>query len=169
MTFFRKQINWFSKNSIIMNAESDLSSMRLTCLPFHLIDIKNIVYLDLSNNSLKNICGIEKLASLKELRCSHNQLTTVDVLPLGLVILYLQHNRLTSILYLPKSLQILVCFCNSLQTLPKLPDSLIFLGCHDNQLKCLPDIPAGLETVYAQYNPLIKKPTVGPSTRLYLD
>ena len=59
-------------------------------------------------------------------------LTTIDELPVNLLILHCENNQLTSLPRLPDTLQILYCNNNQLTSLPPLPDTLQYLDCYNN-------------------------------------
>jgi len=92
---------------------------------------------------------------LKELRCTHNYLTTLEGFPKGLERLICSFNKLTTLEGLPEGLKGLWCYGNRLTTLEGLPRELKKLQCSDNQLTTLEGLPKGLEKLQCSDNQLI--------------
>jgi hypothetical protein len=68
------------------------------------------------------------------LYCDNNQLTTLPVLPPGIVSLYCRNNQLTTLPVLPDTLEYLEFSGNQLTTLPALPPGLIGLNVSNNPI-----------------------------------
>jgi Leucine-rich repeat (LRR) protein len=100
--------------------------------------------------------GISELpalpASLTELVCGGNQLTSLSELPASLTELYFHNNQLTSLPELPASLTMLNCYDNKLTSLPALPASLTTLNCGENHLTSIPALPESLSVLYYHGN-----------------
>ena len=111
--------------------------------------VKGLTELDLSNENLSSLDGIEYFTGLTSLDCSNNRLTALDVGNL--------HN-----------LKKLICYNNQIETGKLiLPPQLTYLSCTDNRLEQLDEtvLPAGLTELYCQNNPLTKL-EVGTLTKL---
>ena len=72
---------------------------------------RTIEKIDISYKELLTLPKLSKLIILKELNCSHNQITSLPSLPANLLDLNCSDNELTSLPYLPAKLVIL--FCNN--------------------------------------------------------
>ena len=103
--------------------------------------------------------------SLKELDCSHNNVTYLPNLPDSLKILWCENNKLTSLPKLPNSLKKLYCINNKLISLPDLPKSLGYLNCSNNQLISLPNLPDSIELLKCVENNLISLPNLPNSLK----
>lgn len=111
--------------------------------------VKEVTELDLSNENLSSLDGIEYFTGLESLTCSNNRLTALDVGNL--------HN-----------LKKLICYNNQIETGKLiLPPQLTYLNCNENRLEQLDEtvLPAGLTELYCQNNPLTKL-EVGTLTKL---
>lgn len=111
--------------------------------------VKEVTELDLSNENLSSLDGIEYFTGLTSLDCSDNRLTALDVGNL--------HN-----------LKKLICNNNQIETGKLiLPPQLTYLNCNDNRLEQLDEtvLPAGLTELYCDNNPLTKL-KVGTLTKL---
>ena len=96
--------------------------------------------LECSMKSIKNLTGIEAFTNAKELDCSKNQLTSLDISKnTGLIFLHCGENQITS-LDLSKNISLsnLVCYSNQLTNLELSKNiKLIFVECYDNRLATL--------------------------------
>ncbi len=107
------------------------------------------------NNSIGDVYGIQYFDSLKKLNCSYNQLTNLSNLPSSLLYLDCGYNQLPNLPALPNSVNYLDCSGNQLVNLPILPSSITLLYCGSNQLISLPAMPNSLITIDCSYNPYI--------------
>jgi uncharacterized repeat protein (TIGR01451 family) len=111
-------------------------------------DVLTTNSINVTNQNISDLTGIEHFVELNFLYCWSNSLTFLPTLPDSLYELYCYDNQLTSLPDLPVDLQILNCHLNSLTSLPELPDGLYLLDISYNpDLQCLPVLPNSLETV----------------------
>lgn len=132
------------------------------------------ISINVENNSITDLTGIQYFDSLKILHCGNNYigpdtniLTSLPPLPASLVTLYCRHSSLISLPVLPDSLLFLFCGGNKLTTLPPLPNGLIQLDCGGNLLSGLPLLPNSINSITCTYNQITNLPTL-PSSLLYL-
>jgi len=100
--------------------------------------------INVSNQGISNLSGIQYFSSLIALSCNVNSLTTLPALPNSLQVLSCGYNSLTSLPDLPNSLIALSCNNNSLTSLPTLPNALQSLHCHWNNISCFPTFPSSI-------------------------
>ena len=115
--------------------------------------------LDVSNDSIYDLTGIQYFTSLYDFNCQNNRLTTMPALPNSLKFLRCDGNQLTSLGNLPSGLYSLSCGNNLLTLLPNL-DSLTWLDCPNNQLTVLPPLPNSLYELTCYNNQLTSLPTL---------
>jgi Leucine-rich repeat (LRR) protein len=153
------------------NLRNALMSKFPECFSGNLLDIScdqvNYVHeLNVSNLGITNLSGIQFFKRLQYLKCSNNNLTTLDaVLPDSLITLDCEHNQLTSLPDLPDSLQTLVCSYNKLTALPVLPIKMDLIHCYNNALTQLPDFPNTFSTLWADDNKITSLPPLPDSLR----
>jgi len=114
--------------------------------------VTGLTNINISNNNIGDLTGIQYFSSLQQLSCDLNQLTFLPNLPNSLLFLYCCCNQLTSLPNLPPGLLDLACEDNQLTSLPALPSSLDGLQCNDNFLTGLPVLPNGLSVMYCHSN-----------------
>lgn len=106
-------------------------------------DSKGVTEISVNSKSIKSLAGIEVFTDLQALRCSNNQLTTLDVSKnVNLYRLFCPNNQLTT-LDVNKNLQALDCSSNQLTILDVRKNiDLLFFDCSKNQIKtiCVADI-----------------------------
>jgi len=103
-------------------------------------NITGIISLDVSNDSISDMTGIEDFIALISLNCRQNQLTSLDVSSnTALNILNCGYNQLTSLdVSMNTALTLLICSVNNLTNLDVSSNtSLINLQCSYNQLTSL--------------------------------
>ena len=103
-------------------------------------NINNIVYLDVSDQNISSLEGIEKFSSLQYLTCSDNNLQEIDLCSnFNLVFLDCSNNNLNALnLSHTPLLETLACDDNSLQELDlSLNSNLIELIISDNPVQCV--------------------------------
>ncbi|MDY7395684.1 T9SS type A sorting domain-containing protein [Aureibaculum sp. 2210JD6-5] len=121
-------------------------------------NIKNITALNVSNRNISDLTGIEDFAALKNLNCSSNKLTNLDLTKnTALTSLYCQQNNISS-LDISKNvlLTTLLCYRNKLTSLDVSKNTmLIVLFCANNKLTSL-DVSnnIALRNLYCYYNQL---------------
>ncbi|UAY53413.1 DUF7619 domain-containing protein [Ferruginibacter albus] len=104
--------------------------------------------LNISNQRISDITGIQYFKSIQSLDCSKNYIDTLPPLPQSITFLDCSKNDgLRFLSSLPKSLTNLNCFEDRLEGLPTLPNTLTNLDCSDNPLKSLPPLPNTLGTL----------------------
>jgi len=113
---------------------------------------QHLTYLSCSGNQLSSLPELP--STLVWFKCNDNQLTQLPSLPQSLRILNCDENQLAELPELPTSLGKLSCNVNELVQLPNLPQSIIFLSCSNNQLMELPELPISLKTLIAENNQL---------------
>jgi Leucine-rich repeat (LRR) protein len=115
-------------------------------------DVKEIEYIDVSDNDLNTLPSFKIFVNLNSLYCGMNNLRELPELPNELKGLFCQHNQLTQ-LKLPNKLQILNCDMNLLRSLPSvLPSTLRMLSCEHNSLSQLPNLPNEITTLNCSEN-----------------
>lgn len=132
------------------------------------------ISINVENNSITDLTGIQYFDSLKILHCGNNYigpdtniLTSLPPLPASLVTLYCRYSSLISLPVLPDSLLFLFCGANKLTTLPPLPNGLIQLNCGGNLLNGLPLLPNSINSIDCSSNQITSLPTL-PSSLLHL-
>lgn len=124
--------------------------------------------LNISSLNISSIEGVQAFENMTQLDCSHNNLTTLPVLPNSLLGLNCSYNQLNGLSALPLMLQFLNCEFNSLSSIPALP-SLIQLLCNNNQLTTLSaPLSVSLQNLQCQNNQLTNLPTL-PSSLIQLN
>ncbi|MFN8357674.1 MAG: T9SS type A sorting domain-containing protein [Spirosomataceae bacterium] len=121
--------------------------------------------LDVSQQNISNLTGIEGFTSLQFLICGGNKLSSLPSLPNTLKSLNCHSNKLSSLPTLPNGLQNLICYGNQLSGLPTLPNSLQSLSCFYSQLGSLPTLPNSLQDLDCSNNPLNSLPTLPNSLK----
>lgn len=123
-------------------------------------DIQSVSNLDISNNSISSIDGVQAFTNLSSLQCNNNTLTSISFLPSNLFSLVCNDNFLTNIASLPPNMGILYCNNNHLTTLPSLPAYLSTLICDHNNLTSLPALPNSLTQLECYNNALTALPVL---------
>ena len=121
--------------------------------------IEMLINLDVSNQNISDLTGIEDFTVLSSLKCYSNQLTTIDVSNnIYLTDLRCQSNQLTSLdVSQNTALNSLFCFSNFLTTLDVSNNiTLTYLYSHSNQLTSL-DVSQNTDLYFlqCQFNQLI--------------
>ncbi len=150
---------------------SIVNELSITCIGYSIVNLegiqyfKSLKYFDCYNN---NITSLQVLPdSLLMLWCRNNLLASLPTLPSSLQSLICNHNQLTSLPTLPSSLQYLECSQNHLTSLPTLPSSLEGLTCYENLLTSLPTLPSSLQSLVCIQNQIVNLPTL-PNSLQYL-
>ncbi|MFN5793908.1 MAG: hypothetical protein ACK455_03850, partial [Bacteroidota bacterium] len=122
--------------------------------------IVNAININLRNNNISNLTGIEYFDEMTILNCNKNQLTSLPQLPQYLEYLYCDSNQLTSLPELPLGIREVYCSSNQLTVLPSLPNGSFFsrLYCNNNLLTSLPALPSGLIRLFCFNNQLTSLP-----------
>lgn len=123
-------------------------------------DITSDTLIDISFQGISDISGIEYFTNLKQLDCSHNNLSSIPNLPQSLEILNCYNNAITSIPNLPNSLVYLDCSHNQITALPLFPNTLEALKFYDNQLTAWPTFPTLLKVLHCGGNPINSLPPI---------
>jgi len=123
---------------------------------------------DVSNQYISDLTGIEYFVELKYLKCSNNLLLSLPLLPNTLAHLDCQENQFVSLSQLPSNLKYLNCSYNGLTSLPLLPDSLNTVYCSNNLLTNLPVLPNQLDTLICNFNNLTSLPSLTNTSIRYL-
>ena len=110
--------------------------------------------IDISNKELTVIPDLSRFTKLKQLDCSHNQLTSLPALNDKLETLQCSYNNLTSLPVLNKNLEKLYCYYNHLTSLPAFNETLKELQCSYNNLTFLPVLNEKLKMLYCHNNRL---------------
>ena len=113
---------------------------------------EDITVIDVSYKNLKYLPNLSRFKNLKELNCSHNELTILPELNENLQELFCCNNKLTILPVLNENLQVLYCGNNNLTTLPELNENLKILFCYNNNLTILPELNHNLETLFCNNN-----------------
>jgi uncharacterized repeat protein (TIGR01451 family) len=114
-------------------------------------------------NTLTTLPALTNLNMLDSLICGYNQITSLPALPSSITYFKCYGNQLTSLPALPPNLQILDCASNLLSALPSLPNSITSLICDLNQLTNIPTLPTSLAYLSCTGNQLTALPSI-PST-----
>ncbi|ENE9536082.1 SPI-2 type III secretion system effector E3 ubiquitin transferase SspH2 [Salmonella enterica subsp. enterica serovar Newport] len=138
-------------NAVLNVGESGLTTLP-DCLPAH------ITTLVIPDNNLTSLPVLPP--GLLELSIFSNPLTHLPALPSGLCKLWIFGNQLTSLPVLPPGLQELSVSDNQLASLPALPSELCKLWAYNNQLTSLPTLPSGLQELSVSDNQLASLPTL---------
>lgn len=149
--------------------------------------IVNLTGLSVAYKNISDLDGIQYFDALQQFVCSHNQLsslpvlpstlmqldcgynlfTTLPVLPPNIFNLNMEYNALTSLSALPPALNTLNLNSNQLSALTTLPSGLVILRCSNNQLTALPALPGNLAHLVCDNNQLTGFPTL-PNSLYYL-
>ncbi len=134
-------INFAAKaqNSVTIpdaNFVAYLQSNYASCMNGNLMDttctdITSVASLNVSNENISDLTGLQYFT--------------------GLTSLYCQNNLLTSLPSLPANIQTLNCSGNQLTSLPSLTANIQTLNCSGNQLTNLPSLPANIQYLYLNY------------------
>jgi Leucine-rich repeat (LRR) protein len=154
----------FSQNTLIPdpNFEQALIDLGYDTAPINgsvpTANISDVTSLDVSNNNIADLTGIEDFIALIDLSCDSNQLTSLDVSNnTALITLYCYSNQLTSLdVSNNAALIYLICFNNQLTSLDVSNNTaLTFLSCNENQLTSL-DVSnnTALTELYCAFNQL---------------
>ena len=127
---------------------------------------KSIQTLDCSENQLSSLPPLPN--SIKVLDCGRNFLTSLPTLPDSLFELYCFFNNLSSLPYLPESLFNIHAAYNVLTSLPTLPNSINRIDFSSNQLTSIPNFPNSLVELYCVGNQLVSLPTF-PNSLIYIN
>ncbi|EDW3961468.1 SPI-2 type III secretion system effector E3 ubiquitin transferase SspH2 [Salmonella enterica subsp. enterica] len=138
-------------NAVLNVGESGLTTLP-DCLPAH------ITTLVIPDNNLTSLPVLPP--GLLELSIFSNPLTHLPALPSGLCKLWIFGNQLTSLPVLPPGLQELSVSDNQLASLPALPSELCKLWAYNNQLTSLPTLPSELYKLWAYNNRLTSLPAL---------
>ena len=114
----------------------------------------NVEYIILTYKGLNYIPDLSRFYNLTELRCGHNFLTSLPLLPPSLERLYCDHNRLTLLPQFNARLQELDCSTNRLTCLPPFNEDLELLFCYNNYIDRLPYFNNTLRGFYDYNNPI---------------
>lgn len=130
--------------------------------------IQNVIVLNIYNQNISNIVGIEFFTSLQYLHCDDNFLTSFPTLPPALQQLTCTNNLLSSISILSPNLSDLSLYDNLLTSISSLPPNLKNLGLGNNLLTSLPMLPDSLEFLDINQNNFTICPTL-PNSLSYFD
>ena len=121
--------------------------------------IEMVMFLDVYNQSIADLTGIEDFTVLQDLNCGNNQLTTLDVSQnTYLVNLELTQNSITSLdLSANTSIETIKCRDNIISNINISNNSqLVYLDCDNNQITNLSTIDnPNLEELYCSNNQII--------------
>jgi hypothetical protein len=153
--------------------------------------VKSLTSINVSNDSIHDLTGVQYFTSLNYLNCSNNLLTHLPNLPHTIRYLYCQKNSITGLPAFPSSAEIVNCGYNLLTALPytitdsiynfncehnlltslpplPLTGGLAFLNCRNNNINSIPaPFPLGLQQLDCSYNNLTSLPSI--SYLQYLD
>jgi uncharacterized repeat protein (TIGR01451 family) len=129
--------------------------------------VTSYTVIDVQNDSIGDLTGIQYFDSLQELYCNNNggpkpnYLTSLPKLPSTLNTLACGENKITSLPALPNTLTALTCYNNPLHSLPVLPNKLNFLRCSSDSLTSLPTLlPDSLQYIDCSFNYITNLPTL---------
>ena len=91
--------------------------------------------MDVSNLGITNLDGIQFFKDLRDINCSNNKISDLNMLPESMRDINCSNNRLTKLPYFPR-LYYLDCSNNSIEELPYY-ENLEILICRNNQIKKL--------------------------------
>ena len=127
-------------------------------------EIKAATSLDISNQSISSLRGLEMFTNVTTLNCANNQLSSLEYLPPNLTTLDCSRNRLTTTgsLLASSKLTNLNCSNNQIISLNSLPSNLAQLDCSYNNIACFPaNLPSTLPLANINYiynNPILGSP-----------
>ncbi|MEP7265069.1 MAG: T9SS type A sorting domain-containing protein [Bacteroidota bacterium] len=195
-------INWlkthgysscFNGNQMDTTCNSIVNATSLNCDYSNIYNLTGIRYFDhlttlsCTGNQITTL-GPALPATLLDLRCGNNPLTslppltsnlnyldcvlcqisTLPTLPATLKNLVFDINPIIVMPSLPSGLQVLGCSNTNRTTLPTLPSGLISLRCGINSLTSLPTLPSTLQVLYCNNNLLTSLPSLpGNMTTLF--
>ncbi|CAN5506439.1 hypothetical protein BH10BAC1_BH10BAC1_10850 [soil metagenome] len=122
--------------------------------------------INLYNDTISDLDGIQYFTSLQILDCSFNNLDSLHGLPNSLISLNCTFNNIQWLPNLPSTLISLTCNQNQLDSLPSLPSTLTTLYCENNQLTSLPILPSTLTELHCSGNLLTLLPALPSSITL---
>ena len=129
---------------------------------------ENIEIIDVSYKKLIDLPDLSRFKNLKELNCSHNQLTYLPPLNKTLKKLFCEFNNLTYLPILNEELEKLHCSYNRLLSLPILNKNLKTIHCSYNRLLFLPTLNENLKLIDCSQNKLISLPTLNKKLKLFI-
>lgn len=106
--------------------------------------LSTITAMNISDDSISDITGIEYFPNLLQLNCSQNQISHMPPFAASLTSIDCSSNHLDSIPALPSGVTTLICNGNYINELPALPAGLLRLDCYVNNLSILPELPSGI-------------------------
>ena len=115
---------------------------------------------DCSSLGISDLTGIEAFVNLEILDIGSNHLTTLPLLPGGLIELWGWSSNLTSLPGLPSTLEVLSVYNNEITLLPELPATLSELNVGKNNLQSIPDLPQGLQYLDCDQNQITQIPSL---------
>lgn len=124
--------------------------------------------IDVSYKNLTYLPDLSRFKNLKELNCSHNQLTYLPPLNKGLNKLFCEFNYLTYLPILNEELEKLYCSYNQLTSIPILNENLKTIKCSYNRLLYLPALNENLKLIDCSQNKLISLPTLNKKIKLFI-
>lgn len=143
-------------NSTI-NHKVILSTITMLCLDENLIDVfdgrelRNLKQLSIKNNDLREFIFPPNISMLY---ISGNKITNLDDFPASLRAIDCSHNQLSQLPKINIGLTELLCNLNIIEELPDLPDSIMALDASDNLLRTIEQLPANLEDLTLNGNSL---------------
>ena len=118
-------------------------------------DYESLTTLNISSKELTELPSwVNECKKLKNLNCSHNNITDLDNLPITLEILYCEYNLITNLDNLPPTLNRLHCEFNQITQLDSLPQTLEMLNCTNNKITQLDKLPKKVKGLSCFNNPL---------------
>jgi uncharacterized repeat protein (TIGR01451 family) len=125
--------------------------------------VTSLTLMDVSNDTIYDLTGVEYFTSLQYLNCSFNRLTFLPIVSNTIQTLDVSFNEIDSLLQLPTSLKSFYCGQNSIDTLPSFPSFIETIDCHNNYLTFLPVLTDSITTIDCSGNQLTALPTLPDS------
>lgn len=105
----------------------------------------NIVRIDCSHNNIESLDSLP--LKLKTFICDDNDIKHLNNLPKNLINLICSNNEITELNNLPLRLKYLNCSNNPISSLDCLNENMIYLDCSHTNIKDISNLPSGIKTL----------------------
>lgn len=131
-------------------------------------DIASTTFINVNNQNISSLEGIQHFTSLLNLNCDNNLLSSLPTLPTSLTNLSCRNNFLSSLPSIHSGFQVITCSNNNLSSIPSLPAGFQELVCQGNNLSSLPGLPSSMIELNCSSNSISSLPGL-PSNLVQLD